>query len=517
MKTNIIPEKIEYFPNEVLKGIIRINPKTQTKIKDIKLTLLLNEDWSVYGDVNSQNNNNIKIFSYNIGVCSMFQKPENTLIDLEGNKNYEFPFDQKLPDYLLPSFEFHNRNCLAFLRYILRAKVITEKEQFFSNVFLNIKATPREIKDDDDLNVKSSLSLKKWGLFNKGKTNFIVNYVTKNYKITDEIPIEVVIDNSNSKMSVVKCKLTINRKVTLKNKVFADVFNYDDHLIEKEFNILVDKKEKKKFNFLLDLNTIKYDNYGKELQYQNKEIKDLLPSLNGNIITCEYSLTTQIKYEHKVENIPQITLPIYIVHKLSDDHLEKAKEEARKLREEANFIDDFEIVDGDKEKNEINEEKNEEKKEEKNEEKKEDKIEEKKEEKEDEKKEENKDSNKNNNIINLDDNFKYSDALYQKNFDEFDLINRKTVVNYPSFDDNNINYGDNNDNNKDNKDNNKDKNNNNNEKININDNNKDNNDNNKDKNTKNNNEKININDNNNINNKENLGESTFCLFSENKD
>ncbi len=185
-------------------------------------------------------------------------------------------------------------------------------------------------------------------------------------------------------------------------------------------------------------------------------MKDLLPSLNGNIITCEYSLTTQIKYEHIIENIPQITLPIYIVHKLSDDHLEKAKEEARKLREEANFIDDFEIVDGDKEKNEINEEKKEEKKEEKNEEKKEDKIEEKKEEKEDEKKEENKDSNENNNIINLDDNFKYSDALYQKNFDEFDLINRKTVVNYPSFDDNNINYGDNNDNNKDNKDNNKD-------------------------------------------------------------
>ena len=221
----------------------------------------------------------------------MFKKPENTLIDLEENKNYEFPFEKKLPDYLLPTFEYHKQNCLAFLRYILRAKVNTEKEQFFSNVFLIIQATPREIKDDDDLNVKSSLSIKKWGIFNKGKTNFIVNYVTKNYKITDEIPIEVVIDNSDSKMRVVKCKLTINLKVALKNKVFVDVFNYDEDLIEKELDILVDKKEKKKFNFLLDLNTIKYDNYGKELQYQNKEIKDLLPSLNGNIITCEYSLT----------------------------------------------------------------------------------------------------------------------------------------------------------------------------------------------------------------------------------
>ena len=150
MRTNIIPEKIEYFPNEVLKGVIRINPKTQTKIKDIELILLLNEDWSVHDDENSQNNNSIKIFSDKIGVCSMFKKPENTLIDLEENKNYEFPFEKKLPDYLLPTFEYHKQNCLAFLRYILRAKVNTEKEQFFSNVFLIIQATPREIKDDDD-------------------------------------------------------------------------------------------------------------------------------------------------------------------------------------------------------------------------------------------------------------------------------------------------------------------------------------------------------------------------------
>ena len=62
--------------------------------------------------------------------------------------------------------------------------------------------------------------------------------------------------------------------------------------------------------------------------------------------------------------MPQISLPIYIVHKLPDDHLEKAKEEARKIREdEGELIDDFEIINDDEEKdeNKINEEKEEEK------------------------------------------------------------------------------------------------------------------------------------------------------------
>ena len=66
--------------------------------------------------------------------------------------------------------------------YILRAKVITENNPIFANIFLNLQAIPKEIKDDENLNIKSSLRVKKWGLFNKGITNLVVNYVTKNYK-----------------------------------------------------------------------------------------------------------------------------------------------------------------------------------------------------------------------------------------------------------------------------------------------------------------------------------------------
>jgi hypothetical protein len=501
MHIKIQPEKLEYFPNEILKGVIKIYPKSPTKIKDIEMSFMINEDWK-YDDSegNCQNNNNINIFSFNIGVCSFLQKPENTLIDLEKEKEYCFPFEKQLPDYLLPSFEFVGKYCKAFLRYIFRAKVITENNPEFCNMFLNIQAIPKE-NVKDDLNIKSSLRVKKWGLFNKGNTDLKVNYITKNYKITDTIPLEVEIDNTNSKMKVVKTKIYLYRKVTLKNKLFVDYYSLNEKITEKKNKILVNKKEKKKFNFVLDLNTIKYDNMNiKDFPYHKKQIKDLLPSLDGNIITCEYSLLVKIKYEHKIEDTPQISLPIYIVHKLSDDHLEKAKEEARKIREdEGELIDDFEIINDNEEKdeNKINEEKKEDEKEEGKEEK-EEKEEEKKEEKEEEKKEEKKESNENNNNNNSNimdikiDKFQYSEGIYQKNFDEFDLINRKTFVNYPSFDDDgNINNGDNNNNDK--------KNNNNDNKKNINENNNKINDSNK-------------NDKDNNNNKKNLDESNYCLF-----
>ena len=142
------------------------------------MSFMINEDWTYEGDESTyKNNNNINIFSFKIGVCSFLKKPENTLIDLEKEKEYCFPFEKQLPDYLLPSFEFARRDCRAFLRYIFRAKVITDKNPEVCNMFLCIQAIPKE-NVKDDLNIKSSLLVKKWGLFNKGNTELKVNYIT---------------------------------------------------------------------------------------------------------------------------------------------------------------------------------------------------------------------------------------------------------------------------------------------------------------------------------------------------
>ena len=60
-----------------------------------------------------------------------------------------------------------------------------------------------------------------------------------------------------------------------------------------------------------------------------KYIKDLIPSLYGNILSCRYTVIVMLKFDThiKKEERPKSILPIYIVHKLDDDHIIKAQKE----------------------------------------------------------------------------------------------------------------------------------------------------------------------------------------------
>ena len=70
-----------------------------------------------------------------------------------------------------------------------------------------------------------------------------------------------------------------------------------------------------------------------------------MPSLEGNIIHCEYTLLIRLKFSHHMpkEERPTFIMTVYIVHKLDDDHIEKKKKEADRIKEEQ-LINEFEII-----------------------------------------------------------------------------------------------------------------------------------------------------------------------------
>ena len=109
-----------------------------------------------------------------------------------------------MADYLLPSFEYPQTKIQGSLRYRILANIQIENlaKPILYSVLITIQAIPK--LDQKDLNLKASLNIKKWGLFNRGQTNLKVAYLTKNYKISDKIPIEVEVDNTKSKMKVIK-------------------------------------------------------------------------------------------------------------------------------------------------------------------------------------------------------------------------------------------------------------------------------------------------------------------------
>jgi hypothetical protein len=338
MEITIMPDKSEYYPGDILKGKVKLLPESKTSIKDIEISFYLIEDWNhLRSDKKYETSNNTQCVSlFYVRINLVFAKPDNTLIDLEP-KEYIFSFEEKLPDYLLPSFEFPQNKFRAFVRYSLTAKVVPDAH-VSNSTFINILAVPQK-EDIKSLSMGTSLNVKKTGLFNKGETNFKVIYPTKNYKINDKVPIDIEIDNINSKMKVTECKLKLMRKITFRDKEdFCDKYFQEEKLIRKLFTVNVNKKEKKSYNFILDLSEISFKDFnydGFTDPYKGtKNIKDLIPSIDGNILSCEYTITVMLKFDSHVkkEERPKIVFPIYIVQKLDNDHIIKAQDEIERLK-----------------------------------------------------------------------------------------------------------------------------------------------------------------------------------------
>jgi hypothetical protein len=245
MEITIIPDKYEYYPGDILKGKVKLLPESKTSIKDIEISFYLIEDWNhLRSDKKYETSNNTQCVSlFYVRINLVFGKPDNTLIDLEP-KEYIFSFEEKLPDYLLPSFEFPQNKFRAFVRYSLTAKVVPDAH-VSNSTFINILAVPQK-EDIKSLSMGTSLNVKKTGLFNKGETNFKVIYPTKNYKINDKVPIDIEIDNINSKMKVTECKLKLIRKILLEiRKTFVISIFKKKNLLKNYLQLMSTKRKKK--------------------------------------------------------------------------------------------------------------------------------------------------------------------------------------------------------------------------------------------------------------------------------
>ena len=216
MDIKIIPEKTEYIPGEKLSGNIVITPNSPIIIQKLNLELVLKEEWkNNKDDYKSKFNKNIqKISNNDINIHKVLNKPENSSIKLE-KKNYNFYFQILVPDYLLPSFEYPAEEYKAYLRYSLNVNITSQNKNFSESKFIKINAIPKK-DDENNLNMEAKVSVKRWGFFNMGETNFRASYPTKNYSFSEVIPIEIEIHNISC-LTVTECKIRFLRRIIFKN------------------------------------------------------------------------------------------------------------------------------------------------------------------------------------------------------------------------------------------------------------------------------------------------------------
>ena len=316
MEIKINTEKKDYSPGEILSGKIIIIPNLPIIINKISIELILTEKWKQ--DNNNSGNNTQQISKFDIDIHKVLGKPKNSRIVLE-KKNYEFLFKLLLPDYLLPSFEYPGEEYKAYLRYSLNIKITTQNSNFSESLLININAIPK--KDEKNLKMESSIDVKTWGFFSQGNAIFRASYPTKNYNFSDVIPIEVEIDNTSSSLAVTECKLRFLRKIIFKNiENFSEVYNKQEELLIDIHTIMVKSNEKKKYYYNLNLANIDFRKFTFENPYKNdKQLSDLMPSLDGSIIICQYSVLVRLNYESYVTdcNRPRFVMPVYIINVLT--------------------------------------------------------------------------------------------------------------------------------------------------------------------------------------------------------
>ena len=319
----IILDKKEFHPGQTIKGNIELVPDSKIYITDIELCFFYIEEWNYSKSESKKDKGNYKqcISLIDVGVNKFLPGDENNLILLDPIMHL-FPFEFKLPNFLYPSFEYPKHDYKAFFRYTLLAKVKSQDTQLATQIPIFILSSSRQ--DNTNIIEEKTFNVKKWGIFGKGSTKIKASLPMKYFKFSDNIPVNVEIDNTNGKLKATLVKINLVRNMILKdnNNDFKVKYSHKDKVMKKVYKISVRSGEKDHFDLKLPLSEIPYNEFSffdnVNLYNWTRSYSEFIPSIESNLLTCQYLLKVTVYFDSflKKADRPRIFLPINIVNKV---------------------------------------------------------------------------------------------------------------------------------------------------------------------------------------------------------
>ena len=321
----IVTNKDFYFKNEILEGNIILDCFSNISLSEISISLYLKESWIIqetsttkYGEKNNQ-----LLSKFDLGL-DKFINDKNEIKILPPGK-YTFPFKIELWDYLQPSFEYPMPNRTAFLRYLLETEIISNDLKLKTNNYILIKGCPILLETPKIFS--SITNVHKWGMFDGGSTLLKVSYKKNNFTIDEIVPLNIEIDNIRGKLKVKECKIRVIRYIEFSklDKNLIGKYPLEKTIYSKVFWSEVLPNSKRSFLFqteLKDKDLIDFNYFGENNPYPKiKDINILLPSIEGNIIKCEYRIQVSLYFDSFVTSgyRPRVSLPISIIHQPQED------------------------------------------------------------------------------------------------------------------------------------------------------------------------------------------------------
>ena len=326
----------QYCPGDLVKGKIRFTPSKSGSISDIELSFIVEEKWNSPDDITKSGNIRQIVAKIEFDLKKYLTQQQDNLFYLE-KKKYIFPFEYKLPDILNPSFEYPTYR--AYLRYMIDANIISNKIFGKSYSYVFILAIPK--RNLNMLSEGKNLALKTWGLFQKGSTDLKATLHSNNFRFKDSIEMTISVDNTKSKLDVRKFKIYFMQTIILRDKKLVNIIEKTTKLDKFIVKHLVKKYEKGELNYSINLSSINLFNppyIGYIQPYNHSESYGInwIPSIDGTIINCEYSIKIVAYLESYVKNSqkPSITLPINIINGIPKNENIQSQDEKMCLEEE---------------------------------------------------------------------------------------------------------------------------------------------------------------------------------------
>lgn len=302
-------KKNYYFPGETITGTITLKSDKQLSLAKFSYLILQTEYWNYkYRNKNTTKSDQHKVIETSITYP--------TLLKMSLREGIIIPFEIKLPEFMVSSFEYSLPDKQAFIRSEL---IITIEEiNAFASTFLIIQK-PLSI-NNNPLIYEEISEPKILGFVNQGSVKIKCSYPSNTYCFLSHIPLNFEINASTSKIDISKLVIKFNREIKFldhikedKDLIWEEQLYYAEYPLQnvnQSFTVdIIAEEPEELFN--------RYMISDKSLNIADKkQLINFMPSLTSPMISCEYKIIAEVQYKLLIPLLqnPTLIIPVTLCH-----------------------------------------------------------------------------------------------------------------------------------------------------------------------------------------------------------
>ena len=241
--------------------------------------------------------------------------------------SYAMFIEIPIPEFMLPCFEYYYKNNEAHVRYELVLMAMTSQDYNIERRFYIYILSKPHLSKDLQLFKEVKQSIKNFFFFDKGEITLKVFLPDFNFKYDSEYELLIDIDNTKGKLATDEYKVVVKRKLHFSEIIYFK--QYDD---EKEIIVIKEKAkvgvgEQKNFKCKIKFKDKENHKYNSNGYYYYKSLPSdfFMPTLDGDVIKCEYEIKVSLYFENFVDKShrPRLIFPISLCHETLEEYMKR--------------------------------------------------------------------------------------------------------------------------------------------------------------------------------------------------